>query len=244
MFILITLLTWAATASALDANYSPFTGKEMLLINATRATSGIGTLSATGTHVVASVINTTPKGESWEFRIAVDSTNVFSQAADIWMTHTKTIITDLDGNGLEDVAKEAYHGSQGLGLGCDLMIFSQYAPGKFSVITLPLERFTADDICNLDNKGQKEIVTCVLVGDGAHNYWVYRCWHLSGSKLVSVDKEYGFPRAVWFTEKPNRKLIKRDLLEKIMANYPNITVEGKKQANPHVKTIAEKPGSG
>jgi hypothetical protein len=223
-FILLTMLTCAATASALDANYSPFAGPEMLRISATRATS------STGTHVVASIVNTTTNASEetrWEFRIAVDGTNVFSQAADYWWRHTKTIITDLDGNGLEDVVKEAYYGSQGLMLGCDLMIFSQYEKGKFAAIKLPAERFTADDICNLDNMVRKEIVTCVLVGYGGHNYWVYRCWNLSGSKLVSVDKEHGFPRAVWFTEKPNSRLVKPDLLEKIMTNYPTIQVEEK-----------------
>ena len=219
------MLTWAATASALDTNYTPFAKSEMLRINSTRATTGIGTRSAIGKHVVATIVNaaTNVMGESWEFRIAVDGTNVFTQATDIWMTHTKMIVADLDGNGLEDVVKEVYHGSQGLMLGCDLMIFSQYERGKFSAIKLPAERFTADDICNLDNKGRKEIVTCVLVGNGGHNYWVYRCWNLSGSKLVSVDKEFGFPRAVWFTEKPNRKLVKQDLLEKIIANYPKMS---------------------
>ena len=223
-FIQIFIVTWAAAVSALDTKYSPFSEAEMLRIRATRATSGSGTHSATGKHVAATVVNTASNAscESWEFRIAVDGTNVFAQATDIWMTHTKTIISDLDGNGLEDVAKEVYHGAQGLCLGCDLMIFSQYAPGKFSVITLPSERFTSDDICNLDNKGQREIVTCVLVGCEDHNYWVYRCWHLSGKKLVSVDQKYGFPRAVWFTNKPNHRLVARDLLTKILANYPYI----------------------
>jgi hypothetical protein len=220
------MLTCAATVSALDANYSPFTQAEILRINATRATS------STGTHVVASIVNTTTNASEetpWEIRITVDGTNVFSQAADYWWRHTKTIVTDLDGNGLEDVVKEAYYGSQGLLLGCDMMIFSQYVKGKFAAITLPAERFSSDDICNLDNKGRKEIVTCVLVDYGGHNYWVYRCWNLSGSKLVSVDKEYGFPRAVWFTEKPNHRLVKQDLLAKIMANYPTIPAEEKKQ---------------
>jgi hypothetical protein len=233
-YILIALVTWAAAASALDTNYSPFSKAEMLRINATRATAGIGTRSATGMHVVATVVNTASNAavrESWELRIAVDGTNFFAQAVDFWTTHTETYITDLDGNGLEDVVKQAYYGSQGLALGCDLMIFSQYERGKFSAIKLPAERFTADDICNLDNKGRKEIVTCLLVGYGGHNYWVYRCWNLSGSKLISVDKEHGFPRAVWFTEKPNHRRVPQDLLTKILANYPKIEEPGKEPAS-------------
>jgi hypothetical protein len=244
-FILLAMLTWAATASALDTNYTPFAKSEMLRINATRATTGIGTRSATGKHIVATIVDTETNGlcEAWALRIAVDGTNVFSQALDFWTTHTETFVVDLDGNGLEDVVKQAYYGSQGFMLGCDLMIFSQYEKGKFAAIKLPAERFTADDICNLDNKGRKEIVTCVLVGCGGHNYWVYRCWNLSGSKLVSVDKEHGFPRAVWFTEKPNRRLVKQDLLEKIMANYPTIPAEEIKL--DHAKpSLAEKVQSG
>ncbi len=163
---------------------------------------------------------------------------------DIWMERTQTIVTDLDKNGLEDVVKDVYYGSQGLCLGCDLMTFSQYAPGKFSVIKVPSERFTHDDICDLDNDGQKEIITCVLVGCEGHNYWVYRCWHLSGHQLVSVDKRYGFPRAVWFTNKPNYRLVAPDLLLKIMSNYPALTLDGKDWPNKQIQSIAGKPGSG
>jgi len=161
----------------------------------------------------------------------VDGKNVFTETTDIWMTYTKTIVADLDGNGLEDVVKEAYYGTLGLGIGCDLMIFSQHAPGKFSVIVLPSERFSSDDICNLDQQGQKEILTCVLVGCEGHNYWVYRCWHLSGKKVVSVDEQHGFPRAVWFTNKPNHRLVTREHLKTILENYPQISTKERMQPN-------------
>jgi hypothetical protein len=235
-YILLAILAWAAQALALDTNYCPFAEREMLRVSATRTTT------ATGTSVVSVFAKTSD--DTAEFRISVGRTNVVVMPVDIWLEHTKTIIADLDGNGLEDVAKEAYYGSQGLLLGCDLMVFSQYQPGKFALITIPSERFSPDDICDLDGDGAKEIVTCVLVGCEDHNYWVYRCWQLSGRKLICDDKPHGFPRAVWFTNKPNDRLVAHELLLKIMVNYPSVALEGKDQPNQHIQPIAGKPGSG
>jgi hypothetical protein len=230
--LLLAMLTGESVARALDTNYSPFSSAEMVRVSATRATS------TTGAELVATFVKTAD--DAAEFRLAVGGKTVLTRTVDVWLEHTKTIIADLDGNGMVDVAKEAYHGTQGLCLGCELMIFSQYASGKFSVITIPSERVTPDDICDLDNDGQKEILTCVLVGCEGHNYWVYRCWHSSGQSLVSVDGQYGFPRAVWFTNRPNHRLVPHDLLKKIMANYPEITPEGKTQPNEQMRSL---PGS-
>ncbi len=233
--ILLAIATWASAAFALDKDYSPFTVKEMSRVAATR------TESETGQNVATSFVRS--EECDGEFRIAVGGANVLVQPTDNWSQMTKTVIADLNKDGLEDVVKEVYHGTQGLGLGCDLMLFSQYAPGKFSVITVPSDRFTSDDICDLDKDGQKEIITCVLVMCEGHNYWVYRCWHLTGHELVSVDAKYGFPRAVQFKNKPNHQLVAPELLTQIMANYPDITLAGKDSPNPPVQPNAEQTGS-
>lgn len=222
-YILLAIVAWTAPTLALDTNYCPFSAQEMLRISSTRTTTETGTS-------VAAIFARTSDGTT-EFRIAVGRTNVVAVPVTPWLEHTKTIIADLDGNGLEDVIKEAYPGTQGLMLGCHLMVFSQYLPGKFALIAIPSERFSSDDICDLDGDGSKEIVTCVLVGFENHNYWVYRCWQLSGRKLISVDNQHGFPRAVWFTNKPNRRRLANDLLMKIMVNYPELTLEGEDQSD-------------
>ena len=236
VFVVLLAFWIASSALALDTNYSPWSVSELPQVKATR------TVITNGVDVVATVVHIAE--DEREFRISVKGSMVYAVPVDIWVERTQTIIADLDGDGLEDVVKEVYHGSQGLCLGCDLMIFSQYVPGKFSVVTVPSERFTTDDICDLDNDGQKEIISCVLVGCEGHNYWVYRCWHVSDRELVSVDKRFGFPRAVWFTNKPNHKLVAHDLLTKIMANYPAITLRGKDSPKQPSQPIAGKPGSG
>ncbi len=210
-------------AFALDPNYCPFSRAEMKLVKTTRVKN------ASHSNVAASVIHT---GEDTRvFRITIGGTKVYEETVDIWMERTRTIVADLDRNGLEDVIKEVYHGTQGLGLGCELLIFTQYESGKFARILIPSERFTPDDICDLDGDGKKEIVTCVLVKYGGHNYWVYRCWNIPGAKLACVDAKHGFPRAVWFTKKPNQQLIKPDLLQKITDNYPVFSTEKTKSPN-------------
>ena len=105
-------------------------------------------------------------------------------------------------------------------MGCDLIIFSQYEAGHFAKIILPHERFTNEDICDIDGDKKKEIVNCVLVNYENHNYWVYRCWKLDGKELRNADNAYKFPRAIWFTNKPNNTLVSQDVLNEIMKKYP------------------------
>ena len=157
-----------------------------------------------------------------------------------WFHINKPVIVDLDDNGLDDVMKYYYPGSQGLALGCYLYVYSQIEEGKFVRHKLPAERFSNDDVFDLDGDGKKEFVTCALVKFRGHNYWVYRCWQLKGKAIINVDKDHRFPRAVWFTHKPNRRLVGAKTLKQIMKNYPKLELSGERTTmNEGLKTTRE-----
>lgn len=224
LLFIILLFVELPSVYALDGNYSPFSDAEMKRVKATQIKN------APHTKIIADATYT--EDGNCVFRISIEGTPILRETGNNWMMNTKTIVADIDGNGLADVIKEIYPGTQGLGLGCSLLIFSQYERGKFSRIFLPSERFSPEDISDFDEDSKKEIVTCVLVeceddkNKAMHSYWVYRCWKLSGTKLVCTDAQHGFPRSIHFTNKPNHERIKLDLLKKIMVNYPTITTEG------------------
>jgi hypothetical protein len=215
IFIFVFQLIIAVSAKAFDPNYNPFTEKELKQIKATSLSSNLKS-------DVNCVIKRTSDSNN-RITIYYRGKTVYEELFDYAFSYNnKLIISDIDSNGLDDVIKYYFHGTLGLGLGCDLLIFSQYEKGRFIKLKIAHERFSKEDICDINNDKKKEIINCILVNCNGHNYWVYRCWRLDGKVLKNIDYTTGFPKAVWFTNKPNNKMVSADLLKEIMKNYPKI----------------------
>jgi hypothetical protein len=225
LILLIAALSLHATGYATDDKYSPFTSEENNARKSRPANNN------TKTEITCKIEDLDNK--ETHLRIYLEGKLIHDEECDYHIHYSgEPIIADLDGNGLDDIVQNWYRGSQGLLLGCELIVLSQYEKGKFKKYLLPAERFGSNDVFDIDNDGKFEFVTCALVNLDQHNYWVYRCWRIVGDKIVSVDKQCGFPRAIWFTEKPNRKLVDADLLSDIMKNYPKLDLEKKKAEQP------------
>jgi hypothetical protein len=224
-FIVLFQLFVSISAKAFDPNYNPYTDKELKQIKATA-------LAPNPKTDVNCIIKITEEGDS-KIIIFCKNKSVYEELFNYWFSYMKPIIADIDGNGLDDVVKFYHHGTLGLQLGCDLLIFSQYEKSHFVKLKLPLDRFTKEDICDINNDKKKEIINCVLVNYEGHNYWVYRCWRLEGKILKNIDESTKFPRAIWFTNKPNNTLISPDKLKEIMKNYPAIDNINNKDNEPN-----------
>jgi hypothetical protein len=223
-FFLILLFS---TFAAVNTFFDPFTKSEQQR----RKESHIQ--HNTESNVQAIVLQEQNNPMLYLLRVSVGGRPVFEKRPENYWFHVgDPIVADLDGNGLDDVVKNFYPGSQGYSFRCTLMIFSQYFYGKFNEFVLPVERFVENDIFDLDGDGVYEIITSCLVKYRAHNYWVYRCWHVNGQKLVNVDRTYNFPRAILFTKrsypthKTTRELESSETVSQIMKNYPNSEILG------------------
>jgi len=210
-----------SSALAKNEDYDPFTSGELKAIEETKKIE-----KSAASKVECQV---TWKNSATVLQIYVEGKRVYEDDQSHWFRYGDPVVLDLDGNGLDDVIKNHYPGSQGLGLGCHLYIYSQYEAGRFVKLQLPAERFTNDDIFDLNKDQRKEFVTCVLVKHEKHNYWVYRCWQLKGRQVISVDDEFNFPRAIWFTAKPNKRLVSPEKLKGIMENYPKLDLSREKE---------------
>lgn len=118
----------------------------------------------------------------------------------------KSIIADIDSNGFEDLLLPVDGNSNGMPFLSDhLLIYSQVDGGKFLKFDIPAVSFSQEDIVDFDNDGKFEFVTEILAEAYHHSYWVYRVWRLEKGRIVSVDEQFGFPRAVQFTHRSNSK---------------------------------------
>lgn len=207
----------AAPACPLDRDYHPYAPEELKAAEATALQSSATSAVECGIRLIEDAGG----GQECEFVISVDGKAAFSERYDYWLRKScPPLAADLDGNGLADVVLPYYPGTQGLGLGCRLYLYSQIEPGVFAKLWLPAERFSPEDICDLNGDGRREIITCVLIRHEGHSYWVYRAWRLDGPELANVDASLGFPRGAQFTHKPNRRPVEPALLDIIMDKHP------------------------
>ena len=157
--------------------------------------------------------------------------------------YSRGIVADIDGNRLDDLIFEYWPGSQGLGLGSGIAVYLQRENGNFVKLILPAEHFSAKDIFDIDGDEVFEIVTAQLVKYEKHNYWLYRCWHIKDYKITNVDSKFDFPRAIWFTSKPNNKLVDKESARKITSRTGGREPETKVAQKDVQRTQKAKVGS-
>lgn len=150
--------------------------------------------------------------------IKIDGKLKYIEKKGFYPKYLDSMVVDIDRNGLDDLIFEYWPGSQGLALGCGIALYLQQQNGDFKKLTLPAESFSPRDVFDIDGDGRFEIVTVQLVNYLDHNYWVYRCWQIKNYEIVNVDERFDFPRAIWFTFKPNQKLVDKETTQEIISN--------------------------
>ena len=203
-------------APALDTNYTPFSDAEMVRISASALQSEH--------HPAIHCITKLTEENVCRFTIYQGERLLYAEVFDEWFRHSNTYIADLDNNGLDDVVKARIRSTSELVDGHELLIFSQYEPGKFARFNLPAERFSPENVFDMDGDQHREILSCDLVEYKQHNYWLYHLWHLDGNRLVCVDKAFDFPRAIRFTSGPNQRPVLADDLAQIVVRAHPISV--------------------
>lgn len=140
------------TSFAYDPNYSPYTKTEVSIIEQTKFKP----------LEKSDIRWTMTRHEDGEvvFQILEDETILVHEVHDDWFHYHEPLVADLDGNGPADVIKERFFGTQGLGLGRHLLIYSQYEKRKWKCIPIESDRFTLEDIHDLDRDGKLHRVAC------------------------------------------------------------------------------------
>lgn len=211
------MLGWIVwQAYALNSDYNPFSDSEMEQIHASA-------LKNDKQPTIRCITKLTEENVC-RFTIYRGDKLLYAEVFDLWFRYSDTYIADLDNNGLEDVVKPHYRSTEKLDDGCELLIFSQYEPGKFARFDMPVERFSPKNVFDMDGDGHREILSCALVEYDQHNYWLYHVWHLEGDRLVCVDAKWDFPRAIRYTQGPNQRPASQSDLAQIVVRAPSIAV--------------------
>jgi len=147
--------------------------------------------------------------------IKVDGEFKYVEKKGFYPKYHNSMVADIDKNGLDDLLFEYWPGTQGLGLGCGIAVYFQQKNGDFKKFIVPAERFSPNDIFDIDGDGIFEIVTAQLGKYREHNYWLYCCWRVRPHGIMNADAEFDFPRAILFTSKPNQQLADKETTRNI-----------------------------
>jgi len=217
---LITLFTWliaAKAAQALPISYNPLTTDEQKIQQRTRIKPKKKSLLS------YSLVQTGSKQDRLEIKIKNQLS--YTEKKNFYPKYLNGNMTDIDGNKLDDLIFQYWPGSMGLSLGCGIVLYLQQPSGTFQKLTLPTEQFQLKDIFDIDGDGIFEIITALLVKYNGHSYWLYRCWQIKNHRILNVDEKFDFPRAIWFTHKPNDTLLGEKTTKKILSKSTHIETQ-------------------
>lgn len=114
---------------------------------------------------------------------------------------------DLDQNGLQDFM--IFYNYRGNGLAAlrdKVDIFMKISGKKYQKISFDTMSLGLEDIVDLNNDGKYQVMITDTTADDKHTYFTYNIYEFKDSRLVNADfKHKGFPKFIWYTEKPNDK---------------------------------------
>jgi len=116
-------------------------------------------------------------------------------------------MADLDKNGLQDFIVISNYRGCGLAAYNDKVdIFLKRADGSYQKITYDTMGAELGDFVDLNKDGKYEVIITDIYRGQKHNYFTYSIYEFHDYKLVNSDnKNTGFPKFVWMTDKPNDK---------------------------------------
>jgi hypothetical protein len=119
---------------------------------------------------------------------------------------------DINGDGQKDFVVLMTYMAMGMSfLHERVEIFLKKKEGGYQQIAYDAVAVSINDFIDLDHDGKCEvIITGFYQQDGTkqdgrtHSYFSYDVYEFDGYRLKNADKKYqGFPKFVWFTERPN-----------------------------------------
>lgn len=122
---------------------------------------------------------------------------------------SRVFYADVTGDGRKDILIYSYPGSVGIGSQIEIadLLIAQ-SDGGF--IRTTFEAFAAgpEDFIDVNDDGRYEMLwVSYYQTDVPHSYWVYRLAEITDSGLRLNDGlAPGFPKVIWFTEKPNDRV--------------------------------------
>ena len=124
---------------------------------------------------------------------------------------SRVFYTDLTGDGRKDILVYSYPGSVGLGAHIEITdLLIARADGQFTHATFEGFAVGPEDFMHVNGDGRYEMLWVNYFFEGDHSYWVYRVAEITDEGLqLRDDLILGFPKIIWFTEKPNDKPTQR-----------------------------------
>lgn len=138
---------------------------------------------------------------------------------------------DINSDGIQDFTVFSHnHSNSWITADDNVEIYLGDQAGEFKVITYKTKNADIEDFVDLNNDGKYKILRCLqeVVGirpAALHTYWHYNIYEINHSELVNINAPgNGFPKFIWFTEKPNdeetnrlttdqRKALSKDALD-------------------------------
>ena len=114
---------------------------------------------------------------------------------------------DIDKNGLEDFIVFYWYGGVGLGaLSNRVDIFLKKDGQSYQRISYDTMAAGLEDFVDLNRDGRYEVIITGFYGGEKHNYFTYSIYEFNNFRLQNADLRFsGFPKFVWYTDKPNDK---------------------------------------
>lgn len=115
--------------------------------------------------------------------------------------------TDLDNNGQEDFIVFSNYRGCGLASQQDAVeIFLKKESGSYEKISYDTMCSGLENFIDLDKNGRYEVIITDLYSGDKHSYFTYNIYEFKDYKLANVDTKFkGFPKFIWYTDKPNDK---------------------------------------
>ena len=118
---------------------------------------------------------------------------------------SRVFYSDLTGDHRKDILILSYPGANGLGAWiemADLLIAK--ADGTYKHTSFEAFAAGPEDFIDVNGDGRYKMLWVNYYFEGDHSYWVYRVVEIGDDGLRLNDQLIpGFPKIIWFTEKPN-----------------------------------------
>ena len=119
-------------------------------------------------------------------------------------------VADINSDGIPDFIVFSHnHSNSWITADDNVEIFLGDQAGEFKSIAYKTKNADIEDFVDLNNDGKYKILRCLQEVVGArpaalHTYWHYNIYEIKHYKLVNINAPgNGFPKFIWFTEKPS-----------------------------------------